>query len=67
MEWRYLDSLPGRFGIAGCIRYLSSKNNAKEVLISQEDEIIADGTAKILRKRLRISGTHTKAGTDREE
>ena len=44
MEWRYLDSRPGRSGKVGCI-------NAKEALISiTGEEFIfptADGTAKL--------------------
>ena len=44
---------------------------ANEVLISQEDDEfifpIADGTAKIVEKRLRFPSTHSKAGTTCKE
>ena len=45
--------------------------NAKEVLITQKGEEfrfpVADGTAKVVGKRLRIPRTHSKAGTNRTE
>ena len=45
--------------------------NAKEVLIRQKDDEfifpVADGTAKIVRKILRIPRTHSKTGTNRKE
>ena len=45
--------------------------NAKEILIRQKDDNFifpfADGTAKIVRKRLRIPRTHSTTGTNREE
>ena len=71
LERRYLESRRGRFGKIGYIRYLSSKNQSKGSIDQPKRWWIRfpirRWNSKIVRKRLRIPSTHSKAGTTCKE
>ena len=72
LERRYLESRPGRFGKVGCFRNLSSNDQRERRIDNTKTWWIQIPSSsrwyiKLVRKRLRISRVHSKAGTDRKE
>ena len=71
LERRYIDGRPGRFGKVGRIKYLSSENQREGSIDQTKRWWIHIPNrrwySKIVRKRLRIPRTHSKAGTTCKE